>query len=429
MASESSSHSQQPKQLTPTQNIHFEVEDGKYRNEIDHLHSLSHFDKPPSFDLDVFSTVTGLERSEDFVLIPPKEAVKAGLATLGLTDENHTSLSSSDLINLSQTPPEVEKQSCTSLLLDLIAQKGYTDERDEYHQHPYINENLENLKPHHITALSFKPTLENETALTTCMCKVDELSPDPIKSSLLPSREVNADDSADKSSFGTFVQPVIQPKAPTDLKPKKKRISPSSKPKSSKQVMDVPQKKQVAKTQPAEETVAIADATQSLGASESTEDQRMKEPTDSDLHSIPDDEVVSISGFRTDDSNEERTEFTKPKSSNPLGHLRKEISSLSTQEEQPPKNNIMENAQGSIHLYKNYQVLNKLFELLKTQIKLPVSEPAQTTSSALVVHTLEEKASDNKASEEEPSPKRMKFLISNPRTKSPTSRAQSCLKT
>nr|GFA59159.1 hypothetical protein [Tanacetum cinerariifolium] len=30
-----------------------------------------------------------------------------------------------------QTPPEVSKQSCTSLLLDLLAQKGYTDERDD----------------------------------------------------------------------------------------------------------------------------------------------------------------------------------------------------------------------------------------------------------------------------------------------------------
>ncbi|GJZ54755.1 hypothetical protein Tco_0609948 [Tanacetum coccineum] len=47
--------------------------------------------------------------------------------------------------------------------------------------------------------------------------------------------------------------------APTNLKPKKKRILPSSKPKSSKQVMDVPQKKQVAKTQHAEETIATAD--------------------------------------------------------------------------------------------------------------------------------------------------------------------------
>nr|GEX30271.1 hypothetical protein [Tanacetum cinerariifolium] len=30
-----------------------------------------------------------------------------------------------------QTPPEVDKQSCTSLLLDLLAQNGYTDERDD----------------------------------------------------------------------------------------------------------------------------------------------------------------------------------------------------------------------------------------------------------------------------------------------------------
>ncbi|GKA35902.1 hypothetical protein Tco_0722393 [Tanacetum coccineum] len=59
---------------------------------------------------------------------------------------------------------------------------------------------------------------------------------------------------------------------PTDLKPQKKRISPYSKPKTSNPVRDVPQKKQVTETQPAEETVATADATQSLGASESAED-------------------------------------------------------------------------------------------------------------------------------------------------------------
>nr|GFB01466.1 hypothetical protein [Tanacetum cinerariifolium] len=41
------------------------------------------------------------KRSEDFVSIPPKENVKAGLATLGLTDKNDTSLSSSGLINSS----------------------------------------------------------------------------------------------------------------------------------------------------------------------------------------------------------------------------------------------------------------------------------------------------------------------------------------
>ncbi|GJZ64329.1 retrovirus-related pol polyprotein from transposon TNT 1-94 [Tanacetum coccineum] len=63
--------------------------------------TLSHFDKPLSFNLDVFSTVIRLKRSENCVLIPAKETVKAGLETLGLIDKNNTSLSSSDLINSS----------------------------------------------------------------------------------------------------------------------------------------------------------------------------------------------------------------------------------------------------------------------------------------------------------------------------------------
>ncbi|GJY78104.1 putative reverse transcriptase domain-containing protein [Tanacetum coccineum] len=257
--------------------------------------TLSNFDKPLSFDLDVFSTVIEFEHSEDFVSIPPKETVKADLTTLGLPDENDTSLSSSDLIN---------------------------------------------------SSLSLNP----------------------------PSKEVNVDDSADKSSSGTFVQPVTRPKAPTNLKSKNKRILPSSKPKTSNPVRDVPQNKQVTKTQPAEETVATADTTLSLVASESAEeqgnqpktadvekeqkqsvkkevqssglnstgdvtfeqlmdeydqrksnvheipydteikgvvydemDQRENEPADSDLHSTPDDEVQSISGFEPTDSYEEGT--------------------------------------------------------------------------------------------------------------------------
>ncbi|GKD14743.1 hypothetical protein Tco_1199150 [Tanacetum coccineum] len=63
--------------------------------------TLSYFDKPLLFDLDVFSTVIGIERSKDFVSIPPKETMNDGLVTLGLTDGNDTSLSSSDLINSS----------------------------------------------------------------------------------------------------------------------------------------------------------------------------------------------------------------------------------------------------------------------------------------------------------------------------------------
>ncbi|GJU21941.1 hypothetical protein Tco_1155283, partial [Tanacetum coccineum] len=94
-----------------------------------------------------------------------------------------------------------------------------------------------------------------------------------VKSLILPSREVNVDDSADKSSSETNVQPVTQPKAPTDPKLRKKKTPPSSKPKTSKLVRDVPPKKQVAGTQPADVPVATADTTKCLDASESAEEQ------------------------------------------------------------------------------------------------------------------------------------------------------------
>ncbi|GJZ07161.1 retrovirus-related pol polyprotein from transposon TNT 1-94 [Tanacetum coccineum] len=124
-----------------------------------------------------------IDISEDFVLIPPKETVKAGLATLGLTDENDALLSSSDLINSSPG------------------------------SHDQLN--------------------VNQKTIT----------------------EVNSDDITDKSLSGTNVQPVTLPKAPTDLKPRKKRIPPSSKPKSSKLVRNVSLKTQVVDSQLAGEPV------------------------------------------------------------------------------------------------------------------------------------------------------------------------------
>ncbi|GJZ17700.1 hypothetical protein Tco_0553823 [Tanacetum coccineum] len=73
----------------------------------------------------------------------------------------------------------------------------------------------------------------------------------------------------------------------------------------------------------------------------------VEEPTDFDLHSIPDDEVESISEFEAADSNEEGTESTADNIldkiadlkasadniSDPLGHLQTDISSLSNKVE------------------------------------------------------------------------------------------------
>ncbi|GJR78823.1 hypothetical protein Tco_0149608 [Tanacetum coccineum] len=106
----------------------------------------------------------------------------------------------------------------------------------------YINDALTFVQPHTISAVSFQKPLASEVALTSHMLK-------------------------------DHCATITQPKAPTDLKPQKKRIPPSSKLKSLYKVRVILPKKQVAETQHAEETVATADVTQSLEASESAKDQ------------------------------------------------------------------------------------------------------------------------------------------------------------
>ncbi|GJZ74074.1 hypothetical protein Tco_0638220 [Tanacetum coccineum] len=137
----------------------------------------------------------------------------------------------------------------------------------------YVSNDLTLVKPHTITAASFQKPLASEVPLTSHMLKVAKLSEEPEQSLLPPSGEVNADDTADKSLSRASVQPVTQSKATTDLKTKKKKIPPSSKPKSPYKVRVILPKKQVAETQHAEVTVATADATKSLEASELAEEQ------------------------------------------------------------------------------------------------------------------------------------------------------------
>ncbi|GJT43593.1 hypothetical protein Tco_0952308 [Tanacetum coccineum] len=49
--------------------------------------TLSNFDKPLSFGIDEFSSIIGLNYSENYVSAPKKENVRAHLETLGLVDE------------------------------------------------------------------------------------------------------------------------------------------------------------------------------------------------------------------------------------------------------------------------------------------------------------------------------------------------------
>nr|GEU92104.1 hypothetical protein [Tanacetum cinerariifolium] len=176
---------------------------------------LNNNDKPLSFTQDEFVSAIGLPICKDAAPLPPNETVRVGLVTLD-----------------------------------------------------YVSNDLTLVKPHTITVASFQKPLASEVLLTSHMLKVAKLSKEPEQSLIPPSGEVNADDTADKSLSRASMQLVIQSKAKTDLKTKKKKIPPSSKPKPPHKFGIIPPKKQVVETQHAEVIVATADATKSLEASE-----------------------------------------------------------------------------------------------------------------------------------------------------------------
>ncbi|GKC45142.1 hypothetical protein Tco_1062864, partial [Tanacetum coccineum] len=193
---------------------------------------LSWWDKPMSLTQDEFISAIGLPICRDDVPLPPKETIRAGLATLGLFDKDKPTLLSTVFVNSSPL-----KTMFLSLMFENLLGKDY------------VSNDFTLVKPHTITATSFQKPLASEVPLTSQMLKVAKLSEE------------------------ASLQPVTQSKAPTNLKTKKKRILPSSKPKSPYRVRVILPKKQFAKTQHAEVTEATADATKSLVASESAEEQ------------------------------------------------------------------------------------------------------------------------------------------------------------
>ncbi|GKB62721.1 hypothetical protein Tco_0918907 [Tanacetum coccineum] len=66
--------------------------------------TLFGFDKPLSFTSDEFSSIIGLNYSENYVHLPSKETMRSALSTLGLVEETNTSPSSTDLIVKESSP-------------------------------------------------------------------------------------------------------------------------------------------------------------------------------------------------------------------------------------------------------------------------------------------------------------------------------------
>ncbi|GKB33741.1 hypothetical protein Tco_0873142 [Tanacetum coccineum] len=258
--------------------------------------TLSNFDKPLSFNLDDFSSITRLKYSENYVSIPPKEMMRARFATLGLVDEKYSTLSSIDLVNSSPLKNRYFSPIWRVLMLHIVKYLGdlisklingkkkrelnvcYTRYVSLVIEHllgnAYKNDKLKTFKPHHISATSFKIPSANEVALISHMLKEATISTMPKETLILPSKGVNTSNTADKSLSGTTVQLVGQSKASTDKKLKKNKNPSSSNPNTSKTIRESQPKKQVAETQHAEVLVAIADAIKSLEASGSAEELR-----------------------------------------------------------------------------------------------------------------------------------------------------------
>ncbi|GJY61244.1 hypothetical protein Tco_0461901 [Tanacetum coccineum] len=158
--------------------------------------SLSLVKNPLSFTQEEFISTTGLPVYENVIPTPsPKEAVRAGLATLGLVDKDNPSLSSFVLVNSS--PLKIKFKMGRSIWRQIFV----------------------------IQAASFQTPLASEVSLTSHMLKVAKLFQQSKQSLILSFEKVNVDDGADKSLSRIAVQPIMNE---IDQKNKAALVTPES---------------------------------------------------------------------------------------------------------------------------------------------------------------------------------------------------------
>ncbi|GJX78205.1 hypothetical protein Tco_0325016, partial [Tanacetum coccineum] len=148
--------------------------------------SLFNFDKPSSFNHDKLISVIGLDYSENYVLVPAKEIVRAGFLC--------NILSSVWEDGKKGREPNVYYTRFLSLMIEHLLGENY------------YNDELTSLKPHTILAASFKKPSASEVDLSSHMLKVAKLLTESEETLILSSGKVNADDITDKSLPITTMQ-------------------------------------------------------------------------------------------------------------------------------------------------------------------------------------------------------------------------------
>ncbi|GKD20493.1 hypothetical protein Tco_1222196, partial [Tanacetum coccineum] len=216
-------------------------------------------------------------------------------------------------------------------------------------------------------AASFQKPLAFEVPLTSHMLKVSKLFEEPKQSLIPPSGEVIVDDTADKSLSKAFVQPVTQPKAPTDLKTKKKKNLPSSKHKSPYKRLEASKSADEQVNQP---TVTEAEK-DVIDITPKDIEERDAFESLSGLWSMPDDDLAAMISFEIQDSAdhvfEEGTKTLhasadKPAQSDPLVHLHKELCLLNNKVEARVQKNLQDQLPNILMkpMYKEFNAFNKL---------------------------------------------------------------------
>ncbi|GJS29246.1 hypothetical protein Tco_0489866 [Tanacetum coccineum] len=260
--------------------------------------SLSLFENQLSFTHFDFLTAIGLTDSKSVVPLPPKGTVRAGLATLGLATQ--------------KTKPSLTSLRYISLVLEQLLGENYHDE------------SLTILKPHHISAASFQTPSASEVSLTSHMLKVAKLSKEPDESLILPSEEVNAEATADKSQSGTNMhhsQTSLEESGEVKGHPQPTRVSDSVAEEQSLEILTVAQLLDEVNKAAQETLESPYDIKSEIKVVKSfftshlsgVQDQIMndyeesagiQEDSDSDLQSMPDDDLRSVSGFEVVDSDD-----------------------------------------------------------------------------------------------------------------------------
>ncbi|GJS86038.1 hypothetical protein Tco_0752579 [Tanacetum coccineum] len=250
--------------------------------------SLSFFKNQLSFTRFDFLTAIGLTYSKSAIPLPPKGTVRAGLATLGLADKDKPSFTSTELVNSSPLKLKyfllIWKIFMQYIVKFLGGMQGSHDQMNlsqqtiayylifglEINIRDIIFKDLINKLQNGKKNRETNTPSASEVSLTSHMLKVAKLSKKPEEYLILPSEEVNVEESADKSQSGTNVQPLSQPKAPTAKKSKKNKIPSLTQPKVSNDSREVNPPPTTTHPQATKDLVVTAVPIQSLEASVTT---------------------------------------------------------------------------------------------------------------------------------------------------------------